>query len=216
MPNQANHPPLLLPFGPLGYLSLFSVAWPLAGCSFLINNGVELRSDAFKIATGSRRPIPWRADSIGPWLDALGFLSWLGSLTSSAIVYLCRGETQGSSGAASNIQAWGLLLTILLAEHFYLAVKMAVRTVMGKVDSPGLQRERRERFAMKKRMLGEGVGIGAGAGTGADLARGEKLTQSGLHEEAATVPTPEGRLVFPKFLNFPLFQGSILRGSLGR
>lgn len=108
-------------------------------------------------------------------------------------MFLCRGETQGSSGAASNIQAWGLLLTILLAEHFYLAVKMAVRTVMGKVDSPGLQRERRERFAMKKRMLGEGVGIGAGAGTGADLATGEKLTQLGLHEEAATGPTPEGR-----------------------
>lgn len=149
------------------------MAWPLAGCGFLVNNWVELRSDAFKIATGSRRPIPWRADSIGPWLDALGFLSWLGSLTSAAIVTLCRGETRGSSGAASGVQAWGVLLAVLLAEHFYLAVQMGVRAVMGKMDSPGLQRERRERFAMRRRMLGDGAG--------------EKLAREGLlHGEAGS------------------------------
>ncbi|SPN99623.1 related to IST2 protein [Cephalotrichum gorgonifer] len=167
-----------------GYLSLFSVAWPLAGCSFMINNWVELRSDAFKIATGSRRPIPWRADSIGPWLDALGFLSWLGSLTSPAIVYLCRGGASGSIGAASNVEAWGLLLTILLAEHFYLLVQMAVRVIMGKVDSPGLQRERRERFEMKKRMLGGKVPISGAIGSQGAVAMREKLAQSALHEEA--------------------------------
>lgn len=147
----------------------------------MVNNWVELRSDAFKIATASRRPIPWRADSIGPWLDALGFLSWLGSLTSAAVVYLCRGETKGSSGAASNVQAWGLLLAVLLAEHFYLAVQMGVRAVMERVDSPGLQRERRERYAVRMRMLGEGVG--------------EKLAQSGLHREAGSgdQKIPDGR-----------------------
>ena len=37
----------------------------------LINNWLEMRSDAFKIATHFRRPIPIRTDSIGPWLDTL-------------------------------------------------------------------------------------------------------------------------------------------------
>lgn len=32
-----------------GYLSLFSVVWPLTACSFLVNNWVEARSDAMKI-----------------------------------------------------------------------------------------------------------------------------------------------------------------------
>ena len=40
----------------------------------LINNWLELRSDAFKIAVHTRRPIPARTDTIGPWLDALAFL----------------------------------------------------------------------------------------------------------------------------------------------
>lgn len=168
-----------------GYLSLYSVAWPLAGCSFLINNWVELRSDALKIAAGSRRPIPWRADSIGPWLNALGFLSWLGSLTSSAIVFLCRGDSDGTKGAASNIQTWGFLLTILLAEHFYLLVQIAVRFLMDKIDSPGLQRERKERFNMKKRLLVENLGENAAfrsAAPGIELS--EKLTRTALREES--------------------------------
>ncbi|PKS09107.1 hypothetical protein jhhlp_003721 [Lomentospora prolificans] len=168
-----------------GYLSLYSVAWPLAGCSFLVNNWVELRSDAFKIAAASRRPIPWRADSIGPWLNALGFLSWLGSLTSSAIVFLCRGDADGSKGAASNIQTWGLLLTILLAEHFYLVVQIAVRFLMDKIDSPGLQREKKERFNLKKRILEENLGQNAAFRSAAPgIEMSEKLTQSALREES--------------------------------
>lgn len=37
----------------------------------LINNWIELRSDAFKIAKLGRRPLPSRTDSIGAWLSAL-------------------------------------------------------------------------------------------------------------------------------------------------
>lgn len=53
-----------------GYLSLFSVVWPLTPVSFIINNWVELRSDAVKICVEMQRPTPLRADSIGPWLDS--------------------------------------------------------------------------------------------------------------------------------------------------
>ena len=53
-----------------------------------INNIFETRSDAFKIAVHNRRAIPSRTDTIGPWLDVLTFLTWLGALTNSALVYL--------------------------------------------------------------------------------------------------------------------------------
>ena len=53
-----------------------------------INNIFEIRSDAFKIAVHNRRAIPSRTDTIGPWLDVLTFLTWLGALTNSALVYL--------------------------------------------------------------------------------------------------------------------------------
>ncbi|KAH6895860.1 calcium-activated chloride channel-domain-containing protein [Thelonectria olida] len=162
-----------------GYISLFSVAWPLAACFFLANNWVELRSDAFKIATTSRRPIPWRADSIGPWLTALGFLSWFGSITSAAIVYLCR---HTGHGAAKHFTAGGLLLSILFAEHFYLAAQMAARFVLTKIESPGLQKERKERYMTKKKLLEENLGQDIVATPG--IATSEKITREALEEEA--------------------------------
>ncbi|KAF5967266.1 IST2-like protein [Fusarium bulbicola] len=169
-----------------GYVSMFSVAWPLAACCFLVNNWVELRSDALKIATSSRRPIPWRTDSIGPWLTALSFISWLGSITSSAIVYLCSGARgNGNHGEPSPLKAWGLLLSILLAEHFYLVVQLAVRFVLSKLDSPGVQKERKERFLMKRKLLEENIGQGASEESsvpGIDYS--EKITREALEEEA--------------------------------
>ncbi|TFK39576.1 calcium-activated chloride channel-domain-containing protein [Crucibulum laeve] len=71
-----------------GYVVLWSTIWPLAGAMALLNNLLELRSDAFKITVHNRRPIPARTDTIGPWLDAMAFLTWLGALTNSALVYL--------------------------------------------------------------------------------------------------------------------------------
>ncbi|ETS05421.1 DUF590-domain-containing protein [Trichoderma reesei RUT C-30] len=182
-----------------GYLSLFSVSWPLTACFFLINNWIELRSDALKIIIGCRRPIPWRADSIGPWLTALGFLSWLGSITSAAIVYLCSGDRQAGSG--SYITAGGALLSILLAEHLYFAAQLAVRTVMGKVESPGLQRERKERFQLKKKLLEETVGhVSSEKATVAvpGAEKTEQITRETLEEEARLASlhghgTPEER-----------------------
>lgn len=134
----------------LGYLSLFSVVWPLTAVSFLINNWIELRSDAVKITVEMQRPVPWRADSIGPWLDALGFLSWLGSLTAAALVFLFNGSGLGPEGTPWDIKAWGLLLTMFFSEHIYLIVQLAVRKALSKLDSPGLQKERAERFAIRR------------------------------------------------------------------
>jgi anoctamin-10 len=164
---------------------MFSVAWPLAGICFLANNWLELRSDAVKIAIGSRRPIPWRTDSIGPWLTAIGFLSWLGSITSSAIVFLCSGSRSGSRGTTAQITAFGVLSSVVLAEHFYLLVQMAVRFVMSKVESKGLQSERKERFLTKKKLLEETLDQDVSEKAAAPgIEAGEKITREALEEEA--------------------------------
>lgn len=70
----------------------------------LLNNFLELRSDAFKMTVHNRRPIPARTDTIGPWLDALTFLTWLSALTNSALVYLfCpRSQSQCSATPSAN------------------------------------------------------------------------------------------------------------------
>ncbi|PFH59057.1 hypothetical protein XA68_12875 [Ophiocordyceps unilateralis] len=180
-----------------GYLALFSVAWPLAACCFLVNNWVELRSDALKIAISCKRPIPWRADSIGPWLTALGFLSWLGSITSGAIVYLCSHRSRHGPEAAekstttSQLTAWGGLLSVMLAEHLYLVVQLAVRYVMGKMDSPGLQRERRERYQMKRRLVQESMRGDDDEKTRLDeTGVTDRVTRETLEEEARKASIP--------------------------
>ncbi|BGP13520.1 hypothetical protein JCM10213_005366 [Rhodosporidiobolus nylandii] len=76
-----------------GYIVLFAVIWPISPVWSLINNFFEIRSDAFKLTTQTRRPIPARAESIGPWLDVLGFLSYLGALTTSSLIYLYQPQT---------------------------------------------------------------------------------------------------------------------------
>lgn len=169
----------------LGYLALFSVAWPLTPVSFLINNWVEMRSDAMKIAVSSQRPIPWRADSIGPWLNALGFLSWLGSIVSSAIVFLFNSDTHGPRGEPWNISAWGLLFSILCAEQIFLGTQYAVRYILSQIDSPGLQKERAQRFSMRKQLLEESLGPEATERLVPPTVQyGEKITREALENEA--------------------------------
>lgn len=50
-----------------GYVVLFSSAFPLAAMCALINNIIEIRSDAFKLCTSLQRPFGMRVESIGQW-----------------------------------------------------------------------------------------------------------------------------------------------------
>lgn len=164
-----------------GYLSLFSCVWPLVPVCYLVNNWVELRSDAVKIAVEMQRPTPFRADGIGPWLDSLTFLAWLGSITMAAIVYLFESGGVGPGGTPDSIRGWALLLTIFFSEHIYLVVRLVVRIVISKMDSPGMAKERAERFMVRKRYLQEHFGDNA---MELPAGLGEKITRQSLEDDA--------------------------------
>lgn len=169
-----------------GYLALFSVVWPLTACSFLVNNWIELRSDAVKICIEMQRPTPHRADSIGPWLDSLSFLGWLGSITSAALVYLFSNDGLGPDGVPYDIKGWALLLTVFFAEHAYLVVRLAVRFAISKLDSPGMRREQAERYAHRKNYLLQTLGENTLAlpPIGPLELRNEQITRESLEEDA--------------------------------
>ena len=133
-----------------GYLALFSTTWPLVPVSFLVNNWIELRSDFFKICVECKRPTPQRADTIGPWLDSRGFLSWTGSITSSALVYMFHVRP---NGAPTAITGWALLLTIFFSEHLYLMVRYAVSATLSKMDPPNVRQERTDCYLLRKKYL---------------------------------------------------------------
>jgi len=84
-----------------GYVVVWSSIWPLAGAVSLLNNLLELRSDAFKMTVHHRRPVPTRTDTIGPWLDALTVLTWFGAMINAALVYLFSPQISDHAAAAS-------------------------------------------------------------------------------------------------------------------
>ncbi|KZP01835.1 DUF590-domain-containing protein [Calocera viscosa TUFC12733] len=157
-----------------GYVVLWSVAWPLAPLCALVNNWVEIRSDAFKLTAHYRRPLPMRAETIGPWLDSLSFLCWLGALTNAALIFLFKpteenanpasGAGLGSSFLATKLSRAHLpsetetlltavlpaLLVALTASHGFLLAQGAIRFALEKLlwhGSPaevGLRKHERE------------------------------------------------------------------------
>ncbi|KAG6832166.1 hypothetical protein H0H92_004897 [Tricholoma furcatifolium] len=166
-----------------GYVALWSSIWPLASVMALLNNFLELRSDAFKMTVHNRRPIPIRTETIGPWLEALTCLSWLTAVTNSALVYLfCpRSETSCSSSSNSHfdrlnkvqqylflgvedgyVETKELLMTALLiafaASHGYFFVRVIVRHVIERMFWKGSEevkeREKDDREIKSKFLQG--------------------------------------------------------------
>ena len=114
----------------------------------LVNNYVELRSDAFKVAKHLRRPIPARADSIGPWLECLKNLTWIAALINPALVYMFNPRYHGKVPDAQSILEWTALVA-LLASHEFLFSRWAVRYIIERVFWRGseeqLEREKVDR-----------------------------------------------------------------------
>lgn len=128
----------------------------------LLNNIFELPSDAFKIVTHFRHPLPQRTDTIGPWLDCLSFLAWLSALTNSALVYLFHptttSTTKTSAAAAAAVPAGGhvevqranmrevlarTLFIALAASHGFILLRAVVRHVLEHVMWYGSEEKRR-------------------------------------------------------------------------
>ncbi|PQK16217.1 hypothetical protein BB8028_0006g05380 [Beauveria bassiana] len=131
-----------------GYLALFSPVWPLIPLGFLINNWIELRSDFAKICIEHQRPHPVRADGVGPWILSLDILTWIGSISTGAIVHIF-----GADGINKN---WVTLpITIFVSEHILLLLRAVTRWVFTKYGSEQIRRERAERYARRLAYLEE-------------------------------------------------------------
>ncbi|KAF9575824.1 hypothetical protein EC968_001612 [Mortierella alpina] len=141
-----------------GYISLFSVIWPLTGLCAFINNWVELRSDAAKICFHTRRPLPARTDTIGSWIDNLEYLTWFSSLTNASILYLFRGATQHSFGSVNSsfdarFNMSMLLVCLLASEHAYMALRWAVRVMLDSIPTKAELAVRRKEYGLKRGWL---------------------------------------------------------------
>lgn len=64
-----------------GYVTFFSVAFPLVPLLCLIANVVKIRADAYRLCNLTRRPVPRRASGIGVWLEVQRAMARISLLT---------------------------------------------------------------------------------------------------------------------------------------
>ncbi|KAI5703906.1 hypothetical protein M8J75_000032 [Diaphorina citri] len=87
-PYEGTYDDYLELFIQFGYVYLFSAVFPMAAFWALINNMLEVRSDAFKLCCLYQRPIARRVKNIGAWQRAFECLCAISVMTNCALLFM--------------------------------------------------------------------------------------------------------------------------------
>ncbi|KAM4552860.1 anoctamin-8 isoform 3-T3 [Odontesthes bonariensis] len=136
-----------------GYVVLFSSAFPLAAMCALINNIIEIRSDALKLCTGLQRPFGQRVENIGQWQTAMEAMGLIAIIVNCYLI--------GQCGQLQRLFPWlspeMTIISIVLLEHFAILLKyvihIAIPDIPGWVADEMAKLEYRRREAFKKHEL---------------------------------------------------------------
>uniref|UniRef100_A0A3Q2ZGS7 Anoctamin n=1 Tax=Hippocampus comes TaxID=109280 RepID=A0A3Q2ZGS7_HIPCM len=132
----AEYIELLVQFG---YLSLFSCVYPLTAVLLLINNVMEIRSDAYKICKLFRKPFSAPAANMGVWQIAFEILSFVAVVSNCWLLTLSpQLQRMHHEGQMSNTD---IVLMAILAEHVLIVVKVIVAALIP--DEPEWVRKKR-------------------------------------------------------------------------
>uniref|UniRef100_A0AAV2JU57 Anoctamin n=1 Tax=Knipowitschia caucasica TaxID=637954 RepID=A0AAV2JU57_KNICA len=136
-----------------GYVVLFSSAFPLAAMCALINNVIEIRSDALKLCSGLQRPFGQRVENIGQWQTAMEAMGLIAIIVNCYLI--------GQCGQLQRLFPWispeMTIISIVLLEHFAILLKyvihVAIPDIPGWVADEMAKLEYRRREAFKKHEL---------------------------------------------------------------
>ncbi|XP_029684090.1 anoctamin-8 isoform X2 [Takifugu rubripes] len=140
-------------FVQFGYVVLFSSAFPLAAMCALINNIIEIRSDAFKLCTGLQRPFGIRVESIGQWQTAMEVMGLIAIIVNCYLIGQC-GQLQRLFPWLSPEMA---IISIVILEHFAIFLKYVIHVAIPDIptwvqeEMTKLDYQRREAFKKHER-----------------------------------------------------------------
>ncbi|XP_034557412.1 anoctamin-8 [Notolabrus celidotus] len=140
-------------FVQFGYVVLFSSAFPLAAMCALINNIIEIRSDAFKLCTGLQRPFGQRVESIGQWQTAMEAMGLIAIIVNCYLIGQC-GQLQRLFPWLSPEMA---IISIVILEHFAILLKYVIHVAIPDIptwvqeEMAKLDYQRREAFKKHER-----------------------------------------------------------------
>ncbi|CAN8201435.1 unnamed protein product [Coccothraustes coccothraustes] len=136
-----------------GYVVLFSSAFPLAAACALLNNVLEIRSDAFKLCTGLQRPFGQRVASIGHWQKVMEAMGVLAIVVNCYLIAQC-GQLQRLFPGLSPQAA---IVCVVVLEHFALLLKYVIQVAIPDIpawvaeEMAKLEYQRREAFKKHER-----------------------------------------------------------------
>ncbi|DAZ96735.1 TPA: hypothetical protein N0F65_012312 [Lagenidium giganteum] len=125
-----------------GYVTFFSLAFPLAPLLALVNNVFGLRATAFKLCHAKQRPIARKASDIGIWFHVLQLMSVLAVLTNCLHIAFTTTQIERlfpSIGATSKV--W----IVFGVEHLVLALKVWMMLVIPSTPTDVAEKVRLER-----------------------------------------------------------------------
>uniref|UniRef100_T1J6A9 Anoctamin n=1 Tax=Strigamia maritima TaxID=126957 RepID=T1J6A9_STRMM len=105
-----------------GYVILFSSAFPLAALCALLNNVIEIRSDAFKLCCIFQRPFGQHVKGIGTWQEAMEAMCVIAVIVNCALIGMSGQVHRMFPDQSTN----GTIILIVVLEHITLTLKMAI------------------------------------------------------------------------------------------
>ncbi|OWZ19357.1 Anoctamin protein [Phytophthora megakarya] len=129
-----------------GYVSFFSLAFPLAPLLALLNNLFELRADAFKLCHTRQRPLAHKASGIGVWLHVLQIMSVIAVLTNC---FHLAYSTSLLERALPRVTATQKVWIVFGIEHLLLVLKVWLACVVPSIPREVTEALHRERDLAK-------------------------------------------------------------------
>jgi len=113
-----------------GYITLFAATFPVAPLMAVLNNIIEIRTDAFKILSSFPRPLYRGAQNIGTWYWILELLGIVAVMTNCALIGLSFDII--IQYTQNPFQTLGI---VVMMEHVILALKFLIAFLIP--DLPG-------------------------------------------------------------------------------
>lgn len=114
-----------------GYVTLFAASFPLASLFAMLNNVLEIRSDAWLLCRAHQRPIWQVQEDIGSWASVIFFISIINTVVNAAITAFVGAQLDDTNGTfTTRIRRADLWMIAVLIEHCVLACKFLVKVIL--------------------------------------------------------------------------------------
>jgi len=131
----------------LGYLALFGAAFPLTPLFMLINNLIEVRSDAYKILLGHRRIDADQANEIGAWYYIIEIIGYAAVPINAGLLIF---TSNSLSLMFNGITFQDKILAFFCIENILVLFKLLIRALIPDESAETLKKASRQRFYIAK------------------------------------------------------------------